>query len=285
MIAQRYPKAFDGIVASAAAVNWAPLAVCGFWSQVVQHEIGYVHPCELSTLTAAAIKKCDPEDGVEDGLISDPDGCHFNPFTLVNTTATCFGSGSRNISREAAILADTGWTGLKSAKGLFRPLNTGTSHEAAFVTLGVTPLGPILDYFNYTMGLADSYCAPDGRCVGKPLGQTVEWIKYFVLKDPNYDVSGVRLPQFDDIFATSVREYNSIMGTNSTDLSAFHAAGGKILSYHGLVRALNLNSNLVTDICRPTLSFHPRICEPTSRVSWMLIHWCITTSAISKRRE
>jgi hypothetical protein len=85
------------------------------------------------------------------------------------------------------------------------------------------------------MGLADSSCDDDGRCFGRPLAQTVEWIKYFVLKDPDYDMSGVGLQQFDDIFAASVKEYNSIMGTNNPDLSGFRAAGAKILSYHGLV--------------------------------------------------
>jgi hypothetical protein len=235
MLAQEYPKAFDGIVASAAAVNWAPLAVCGFWSQMVQHEVGYAHPCELHTLTTAAINKCDPEDGVVDGIISDPDNCHFDPFPLINTTATCPGSGSRKISRSAAIVANTGWTGLKASKGRFKPLNEGTNHESALVTMGVTALGPVLDYFNFTLGLADSSCFADGTCIGRPLQQTEEWIKYFIKKDPNYDTSKMGQREFDDIFDTSIREYNSVMGTNSTDLSAFHAAGGKILSYHGLV--------------------------------------------------
>jgi hypothetical protein len=235
MIAQEYPKAFDGIVASAAALNWASLAVGGFWAQMLMHEIGFVHPCELSTLTAAAIKKCDPEDGVTDGLISDPDSCRFDSFALVNTTATCWESGSRKISKEAAFLAHTGWTGLKTAKGFFKPLNNGTTHEAALVTVGVGALGPVLEYLNLTMGLADTICTTDGRCSGKPLEQANDWIKYFILKDPTYDTAKIRHTDFDNIYDTSVREYNSIMGTNSTDLSAFREAGGKLLSFHGLV--------------------------------------------------
>jgi hypothetical protein len=234
MIAQEHPDAFDGIVASAPMLNWGALSVTGYWAQMVENEIGSVNSCELSSLTAAAIKKCDPEDGVTDGIISDPDACHFDPFALINRTVTCWDGSRRKISREAAILANTGWTGYKAATVFFRPLNQGTTHEAALVTVGV-PFGPILEAFNVTMGLADRYCRRDGTCTEKPLSQTSDWIKYFVKQDPNYDTSKIKLPEFEELFKTSIREYNSTMGTNATDLSAFRNRGGKLLSFHGLV--------------------------------------------------
>jgi hypothetical protein len=206
---------------------------------MVENEIGSVDPCELSALTDAAIKKCDPEDGVTDGIISDPDACHFDTFALINTTITCWNGSRRKIPKEAAFLANIGWTGYKAAKVLFRPLNQGSNHEAALVTTGV-PFGPLLQYFNVTVGLADRYCRQDGTCTEKPLGITADWIKFFVKQDPDYDTSKITLPEFEEIFKTSIREYNSIMGTNETDLSAFRDRGGKILSYHGLVSTLDI---------------------------------------------
>jgi hypothetical protein len=36
-----------------------------------------------------------------------------------------------------------------------------------------------------------------------------------------------------------VQQYDSIVGTNDPDLSAFRDAGGKIVSYHGMVSSLS----------------------------------------------
>ncbi|KAH8658785.1 tannase and feruloyl esterase-domain-containing protein [Tricladium varicosporioides] len=43
----------------------------------------YPHPCEFAAITAAAIEACDGDDGVVDGIISDPEKCKFETKTLV----------------------------------------------------------------------------------------------------------------------------------------------------------------------------------------------------------
>jgi hypothetical protein len=234
MLAQKYPKAFDGIVASAPAINWGYLMVAGFWAQALQHELGkYIDPCEISTLTAAAIKACDGNDGIIDGLISDPDSCQFDPYTLVNTTTSCFGSSNPKISKEAAYLANTAWTGMKTTNQSF--LHDGNNHEAGLVTAGSPYLDTFLTRMNITLGLADRQCGAGGTCTGRPLNLVDDWIRYFIKKDPNYDSSKMSQKEFDGIFETSVRDYTSIIGTGNTDLSGLRNAGGKLLSYHGLV--------------------------------------------------
>jgi feruloyl esterase len=65
-----------------------------------------------------------------------------------------------------------------------------------------------------------------------------DWIKLFVAKDPAFDVANMSRLDYEHIFAASVREYDSIIGTNSPDLSEFRASGGKIIAYHGLVSVL-----------------------------------------------
>ncbi|KAL1629216.1 hypothetical protein SLS56_005439 [Neofusicoccum ribis] len=90
MLAQRYPTLYDGIHASAPAINWNEFLVGDLWPQQVLSELGsYPHACELDALTAAAIAACDGLDGVVDGLISDVDGCHFSPYPLVGTPIPC----------------------------------------------------------------------------------------------------------------------------------------------------------------------------------------------------
>jgi hypothetical protein len=236
-LAQQYPTAFNGIAASAPIVNWSQLFVAGFWSQrIMNEENDYPRSCEIAALTTAAIKACDPMDGVIDGMISDPDSCRFDPFSLVNTTVSCGFAGRRKISRTAAKLAQAGWTGISKDSAHNYMHRIVNNHEASLVTEGSVPLiSGLLPFVNATLGLADVDCRPDGTCVGHPYPQVADWIKLFVQKDPGFDTSKIKHEEFDRIFQASVDEYSSIIGTDNPDLSAFHNAGGKLLSFHGLV--------------------------------------------------
>jgi hypothetical protein len=250
-LAQNYPTAFNGIAASAPIVNWSQLFVAGFWSQrIMNEENHYPRSCELAALKTAAIKACDPMDGVVDGMISDPDSCHFDPFTMVNTTISCGFAGPRNISSTAAKMAKMGWTGISKDSVHNYMHRIVNNHEASLVTEGSVPLiSGILPYLNATLGLADVDCRPDGTCVGHPYPQVSDWIKLFVQKDPNFDTSKIKQKEFDRIFQASVDEYASIIGTDNPDLSAFHRAGGKLLSFHGLV---SICAWILTHISRHT---------------------------------
>ncbi|CZR56675.1 related to feruloyl esterase B precursor [Phialocephala subalpina] len=86
VLAQRYPDAYDGIAASAPAINWA-----------------------------AGIASCDGSDGVLDGVISDPCLCTFDPQTLVGTLISCTDiGGTLEISAAAAAVAEATWGGARS---------------------------------------------------------------------------------------------------------------------------------------------------------------------------
>lgn len=105
MLAQRYPDAFDGIAASAPAINWAEFFVAALWPSVLMDQLGEYPPsCEFDAITAAAIEACDGLDGVVDSIISNPDLCDFDPLSIVGKVIKCegIGSGERPISTAAA---------------------------------------------------------------------------------------------------------------------------------------------------------------------------------------
>ncbi|KAH7020632.1 tannase and feruloyl esterase-domain-containing protein, partial [Macrophomina phaseolina] len=67
MLVQRYPIAYDGIVASAPATNIPSFAPSLYWPQLVMNLQGkYPRDCEMSAITEAAISACDGKDGVVD---------------------------------------------------------------------------------------------------------------------------------------------------------------------------------------------------------------------------
>jgi feruloyl esterase len=69
-----------------------------------------------------------------------------------------------------------------------------------------------------------------------PITLFQEWTRLFVLKNSSADTSHLSLAEYENIVDAAAREYNSIIGTNNPDLLAFRQAGGKMITYHGLVR-------------------------------------------------
>ncbi|KAF4624789.1 hypothetical protein G7Y89_g13380 [Cudoniella acicularis] len=220
MLAQQYPTAYDGIVASAPAINWGEMIVTLFWPQLVMNIMNiYPHGCELKQLTSAAVSACDGNDGILDRIISDVDSCHFSPFSLIGTTFNCSGA-EMQISEAAAVVANTTWAGAHSSSGNF--LWYGPEY------------GSVLGDENIYTGIAATECFSNNSCVGKPSSLVTQWIQLFVEKNPSFNYNNLTHSDFDRIYHASVQQFSSIIGTNDPDLSEFQATGGKILAFHGL---------------------------------------------------
>jgi Tannase and feruloyl esterase len=84
MEAQRFPEDYDGIIAGAPANYWTHLLVAGVWD--LQATLGdpasYISPAKIPAISAAVLKACDAQDGLTDGLVSDPQSCRFDPATI-----------------------------------------------------------------------------------------------------------------------------------------------------------------------------------------------------------
>jgi hypothetical protein len=244
MLAQQYPHLFDGIAAAAPGVNWAHFFVSSLFPQQVMSEMGlYPHPCELDGLTMAAIKACDSNDGTADGLISDPDACHFDPFAVVHKTVSCGAYSNVTISKAAATVADAAWNGARKADGSFIWYTPG--YEANLT-------GP--------NSIAITTCSLNETCTGSPLPVFAEWIRLFIKKDSEFNIAKLTREDYESAFNASVREYDAIIGTSNPNLRNFREAGGKLITYHGLVCVFSKGSKIqLTLIFRPTLSFRSGI--------------------------
>ncbi|KAL4922729.1 Tannase/feruloyl esterase [Aspergillus aurantiobrunneus] len=214
ILAQKYPDAFDGIVASSPAINFAEILVSGYWTQFIMNRLNsYPQWCELDYLTNIAIRYCDGFDGVRDGIVSDIDACDIDAFRLVGLHVPC-GDEVVPLSESAAIVATAAWHG---------PF----TRDGAHLWTGVDVVS------NLTSGFS-SQCSPDGTCSGLPVIYSSDWIRLAVRKNPRFDLKTVTHDEYTRIFQDSVKEYKSMIGADDPDLSEFRQRGGKILTFHGL---------------------------------------------------
>ncbi|MEW2490927.1 tannase/feruloyl esterase family alpha/beta hydrolase [Streptomyces sp. NPDC048411] len=215
MEAQSYPDDYDGILADAPAINWDEFEVATLWPQVVMNnEKTYPTTCELDTFTNGAVKACDSLDGVKDGLVNDPERCNFDPRTLIGTKVACNGKEMTITAADAAVVRKI-WDGPRTTSG--KKLWSGV------------PIGADLK------GLANTNPPDaDGNVTGAPFPVPALWVQLWLKKDLSFDISKITYSEFTQLFKQSEAEYDTVIGTDDPDLSAFRESGGKLLTWHGL---------------------------------------------------
>lgn len=220
VFAQHYPDIFDGVQAAAPAIHTEFFIASHFPQQIMNEMKKYPHPCEIDALTNLAIQSCDGLDGLVDGIISYPDACDFDPYTAIGKTINCSSSlAPETISETAAIVAAAAWNGARRADGSVLWHTLG--HQANLTQDG---------------GLARTVCSSNGTCIAEAGFLLTTAIRLFVKKDPDFDVTSMSRREYEQVFRLAFVEFDSIIGTRSPDLYDFQKAGGKMLTYHGLVR-------------------------------------------------
>lgn len=73
---------------------------------------------------------------------------------------------------------------------------------------------------------------------GDPFGIALEWVRYFLVLDPEWDIKSLTWAEFELLFNQSVDQYTYVIGTDNTDLTAFRDSGAKLIIIHGLADQL-----------------------------------------------
>ena len=132
--AMMYPDDFDGILAVSPGINEPEIGMAIQWPYVVmQNERTAPSQCVFQTFVNASIALCDGLDGVEDGIISNLEDCHFDPFSLVGKRVTCDGK-TTVVDHETAYVVGKIYNGPIAPNGarLWNGLNTGTGFNGKF---------------------------------------------------------------------------------------------------------------------------------------------------------
>jgi feruloyl esterase len=198
------PNAFDGAIIGAPA--WDPAGLMPWLSRLGPLDLpatntgAFTTDDQLSLLSAAVRKQCDPQDGVTDDIISSPETCkpNFKNITCGNPGV----NASACLTAEQIKTANTIWTDYK--------LSDGT-----------------LVYNGFNHGSEDQWDIY--QLYGNPENFDQQWPKYILYNDLSWTWEN-----FTDQLAVDARHANPGNATaDGYDISAFRGHGGKIILYHG----------------------------------------------------
>jgi len=207
MEAQRYPEDFDGIVAGEPGANWVDLMTAELWATwATTEKPEYNLPAaKVPMITKAAIAHCDADDGLKDGIISNPPVCKFDPVVL-----QCKGGvdGPDCLTEGQVIGLKRIYAGAKTPDG--RRISYG--HE----------IGSEGGWGRMYTGISDI------NTEGGNSNRT--YIKLSVFNDPKYDL---RTFDWHHDYDLMKEKTAWAMDATNPDLSAFKARGGKLITYYG----------------------------------------------------
>ena len=212
MAAQRGPDAFDGIVGGSPAHNLTKLAIEQNWSRrQFLPDQGKAGPGTISkdqalALKAAVLEKCDANDGVRDGPISNPLACHFKAEEMSCAAGadskTCLSDAQVEALRNVYDGPRTSW-----GKSLYPGKPVGS--EAGWPVWLLPPVnaqgGFTFTLMNYLFFPKDPGPAPG-----------YNWFDFNFDTDPSQG-----------------RLMAEILDAVDPDLSDFRRHGGKFILYHG----------------------------------------------------
>jgi feruloyl esterase len=214
--AQRYPRDYDGIIAGDPANYWTHLYTgAHLWiTQATQKDpASYIPTRKISTLADAVNNACDALDGIQDGVLSDPRRCNFDPATLL----------CKNGDAPDCLTAPQ----VDAVKKIYQGARTSDGRQIFPGILPGAEDGP----GGWAFWITGSEPGKAGHTnLGMP------FLRYVAFEDPAWDFrtfSFEQKPGFDSDVEFVDNKLGPIFNNINPDLRAFQANGGKLIQYHG----------------------------------------------------
>lgn len=226
--AQLYPTLFNGIIVGCPAVELTQAGgAFGAWKLTTNRDA--VAPIlntnfvrKLPFLIKAINAQCDQLDGAVDGLIARPSACKID-YTKI---ASC-PLGDKGAASASDCLTN-------EEKQVVRQWHEGPKDSKGRKLFGGMPIGGE-DYWKVW------YLQDPSKAVGT---QLADGFTRHIASDPKFPGFSASNFNFDRDPARLKRDFAFLDATNA-DLSAFRAAGGKMIMWHGMADALVVPSQTV----------------------------------------
>lgn len=208
MEAQRFPDDFDGIVSGAPVNFFTHLHMGQLWTAhaTLKTPGAAMTPADFALVSEAVLGRCDAEDGVEDGILTDPRRCDFDPAVLQCQA----GEGEGCLSAPQ----------VEALKMIYR--GTVNPRTGAQIYPGLEPggEGPQPNNPGWAMIM-------DGE---KPFFIDSAILGGMAFENPDWDWRSFDFDQ--DVDLVDAKLYR-ILNAVSPDLREFKGHGGKLIIYHG----------------------------------------------------
>ncbi|NIF52020.1 tannase/feruloyl esterase family alpha/beta hydrolase [Burkholderia sp. Ax-1724] len=226
MAAQRYPADYNGIVAGAPAAHFQiQNSLYHGWSVKSQSTTGtstgnaVLYADKAQVLHKAVIAACGGGSGAADGLIADPRTCHFDPATIqcangATSTSNCLTAAEVTTAKNILNGPTDATTGEYMLAG-----SPQYGSEANWIGVEVPnsnstdPAVSVKQLFSYSI-VTGAY---NLIFTGSPTMPTIDTFGY----------------QDASFYPTYLQANHPFIDATNPDLSAFQAAGGKLILWHG----------------------------------------------------
>jgi hypothetical protein len=185
---------------------------------------------------------------VKDGIVNNPWTCKFDPESVIGKTYNCSTGPSGKLTASGAKMVKQFISHVTFSDGSLyngRPLDYGHTFTASFFAVANTTCTAPTD-------------GSEPVCKGNPFAIAGEWVKLYVLKDADANLTALKPREWDSVYRQSINQYAGIIDTSDPDLTDFKEAGGKLLSWHGLGDAAIPTNN--------TIEYWERVKEKDTKV-------------------
>jgi feruloyl esterase len=202
--AQRYPEDYDllAVTSMSSYLSRHTFGQMWIWYATHQDDASFIPLAKYDAIHQAALKACDADDGLADGIIGTAERCHFDPGVI-----QCKGADAPHCLTTPQVAAArkiyAGPKNPRTGKQIYSPLYPGSELGWGQLAGGAEPLGIPVDFF-----------------------------RYYVFQDPNWDYKTRRL-NWDSDVALAERPEIAPVNAVDPDLRKYFARGAKLLLIGG----------------------------------------------------